>query len=122
MQNEIISFDSAPREMKSTVIAVVTFFPSCSQCVLVTDYLIGTVHQAKGLEFDTVLIADDFVQVPHLSGNHQRTNFNIGKDVFGTHPDLKIWKDLEAKHAAGACHVSLCFSALSSATGCPGDY
>ncbi|XP_049669713.1 F-box DNA helicase 1 isoform X3 [Accipiter gentilis] len=42
------------------------------------DYLIGTVHQAKGLEFDTVLIADDFVQVPHLSGDHQRTNFNIG--------------------------------------------
>uniref|UniRef100_A0A8B9MDR6 F-box DNA helicase 1 n=1 Tax=Accipiter nisus TaxID=211598 RepID=A0A8B9MDR6_9AVES len=42
------------------------------------DYLIGTVHQAKGLEFDTVLIADDFVQVPHLSGDHQRTNFSIG--------------------------------------------
>ncbi|XP_074880654.1 F-box DNA helicase 1 isoform X3 [Buteo buteo] len=42
------------------------------------DYLIGTVHQAKGLEFDTVLIADDFVQVPHLNGDHQRTSFNIG--------------------------------------------
>ncbi|XP_065531647.1 F-box DNA helicase 1 isoform X4 [Lathamus discolor] len=35
------------------------------------DYLIGTVHQAKGLEFDTVLLADDFVQVPALSGNYQ---------------------------------------------------
>ncbi|XP_074429260.1 F-box DNA helicase 1 isoform X1 [Larus michahellis] len=43
------------------------------------DYLIGTVHQAKGLEFDTVLIADDFVKVPCLSGDYQRrTNFSIG--------------------------------------------
>ncbi|XP_009280941.1 PREDICTED: F-box DNA helicase 1 [Aptenodytes forsteri] len=41
------------------------------------DYIIGTVHQAKGLEFDTVLIADDFKQVPCLSGNYQRTNFSI---------------------------------------------
>ncbi|XP_074725748.1 F-box DNA helicase 1 isoform X1 [Strix uralensis] len=42
------------------------------------DYIIGTVHQAKGLEFDTVLIADDFVKVPSRSGNHQRvTNFSI---------------------------------------------
>ncbi|KAM6283519.1 F-box DNA helicase 1 [Spheniscus humboldti] len=43
------------------------------------DYLIGTVHQAKGLEFDTVLIADDFMEVPCLSGNYQRTNFTIGR-------------------------------------------
>uniref|UniRef100_A0A8C0EGN6 F-box DNA helicase 1 n=1 Tax=Bubo bubo TaxID=30461 RepID=A0A8C0EGN6_BUBBB len=44
----------------------------------VADYIIGTVHQAKGLEFDTVLIADDFVKVPSRSGNHQRvTNFSI---------------------------------------------
>ncbi|XP_074998265.1 F-box DNA helicase 1 isoform X2 [Calonectris borealis] len=43
------------------------------------DYLIGTVHQAKGLEFDTVLVADDFVEVTSLSGNEQRTNFNIGR-------------------------------------------
>ncbi|XP_074022853.1 F-box DNA helicase 1 [Numenius arquata] len=43
------------------------------------DYLIGTVHQAKGLEFDTVLVADDFVKVPCLSGDFQRrTNFSIG--------------------------------------------
>ncbi|XP_009881281.1 PREDICTED: F-box only protein 18 [Charadrius vociferus] len=43
------------------------------------DYLIGTVHQAKGLEFDTVLIADDFVNVPCPSGDYQRrTNFSIG--------------------------------------------
>ncbi|XP_054255739.1 F-box DNA helicase 1 [Indicator indicator] len=42
------------------------------------DYVIGTVHQAKGLEFDTVLVADDFVKVPRLSGDYQRTtNFSI---------------------------------------------
>ncbi|KAL9854885.1 F-box DNA helicase 1 [Geothlypis trichas] len=32
------------------------------------DFLIGTVHQAKGLEFDTVCVADDFVQIPSVSG------------------------------------------------------
>ncbi|XP_068805134.1 F-box DNA helicase 1 isoform X3 [Struthio camelus] len=43
------------------------------------DYLIGTVHQAKGLEFDTVLLADDFVNVPCITGNQQRiSRFNIG--------------------------------------------
>ncbi|KAM9245636.1 F-box DNA helicase 1 [Leptosomus discolor] len=43
------------------------------------DYVIGTVHQAKGLEFDTVLIADDFVSVPCLRGDNQRRpNFSIG--------------------------------------------
>uniref|UniRef100_A0A8C2SW47 F-box DNA helicase 1 n=1 Tax=Coturnix japonica TaxID=93934 RepID=A0A8C2SW47_COTJA len=44
-----------------------------------SDYLIGTVHQAKGLEFDTVLVADDFVDVPCVSGNNQRRpQFIIG--------------------------------------------
>ncbi|XP_058718762.1 F-box DNA helicase 1-like [Poecile atricapillus] len=28
------------------------------------DYLLGTVHQAKGQEFDSVWVADDFVQIP----------------------------------------------------------
>ncbi|XP_050181410.1 F-box DNA helicase 1 isoform X2 [Myiozetetes cayanensis] len=43
------------------------------------DYLIGTVHQAKGLEFDTVLVADDFVKAPVGSGASQRrTNLAIG--------------------------------------------
>ncbi|XP_009870473.1 PREDICTED: F-box only protein 18-like, partial [Apaloderma vittatum] len=43
------------------------------------DYLVGTVHQAKGLEFDTVLIADDFAKVPCPSDSSQRrTNFSIG--------------------------------------------
>ncbi|XP_035759775.1 F-box DNA helicase 1 isoform X2 [Egretta garzetta] len=51
-------------------------------CEAMADYLIGTVHQAKGLEFDTVLVADDFVEVPHLSGNYQRrANFGIGANL-----------------------------------------
>ncbi|KAM6146940.1 F-box DNA helicase 1 [Phoenicopterus ruber ruber] len=42
------------------------------------DYLIGTVHQAKGLEFDTVLIADDFMNVQSLNNTYKRNNFGIG--------------------------------------------
>ena len=98
------------------------FFPSCSQRVLVTDYLVGTVHQAKGLEFDTVLIADDFVKVPCLNGDYQRrTNFSIGKGtaVRGTHPDPKVGKQSVLPVLV---LQSPCFSALSSATGCPSDY
>ncbi|XP_064277601.1 F-box DNA helicase 1 [Passer domesticus] len=37
------------------------------------DVLIGTVHQAKGLEFDTVCVADDFVQIPSVTGDFLRT-------------------------------------------------
>uniref|UniRef100_K7G5V1 F-box DNA helicase 1 n=1 Tax=Pelodiscus sinensis TaxID=13735 RepID=K7G5V1_PELSI len=36
------------------------------------DYIIGTVHKAKGLEFDNVLVADDFVKVPCARHNLQR--------------------------------------------------
>ncbi|XP_074832215.1 F-box DNA helicase 1 isoform X2 [Carettochelys insculpta] len=36
------------------------------------DYVIGTVHKAKGLEFDTVLVADDFVKIPSAWHNLQR--------------------------------------------------
>ncbi|XP_068045450.1 F-box DNA helicase 1 [Anomalospiza imberbis] len=43
------------------------------------DFLIGTVHQAKGLEFDTVCIADDFVQIPSVSGAFLR-RMNIALD------------------------------------------
>ncbi|XP_051631408.1 F-box DNA helicase 1 isoform X3 [Manacus candei] len=43
------------------------------------DYLIGTVHQAKGLEFDTVLVADDFVKAPCGSdASQRRTNLANG--------------------------------------------
>uniref|UniRef100_A0A8C3NEB6 F-box DNA helicase 1 n=1 Tax=Geospiza parvula TaxID=87175 RepID=A0A8C3NEB6_GEOPR len=43
------------------------------------DFLIGTVHQAKGLEFDTVCVADDFVQIPSVSGAFLR-RMNIALD------------------------------------------
>uniref|UniRef100_A0A452IQQ3 F-box DNA helicase 1 n=1 Tax=Gopherus agassizii TaxID=38772 RepID=A0A452IQQ3_9SAUR len=36
------------------------------------DYVIGTVYKAKGLEFDTVLIADDFMKVSCARHNLQR--------------------------------------------------
>uniref|UniRef100_A0A8C3I2V1 F-box DNA helicase 1 n=1 Tax=Chrysemys picta bellii TaxID=8478 RepID=A0A8C3I2V1_CHRPI len=36
------------------------------------DYVIGTVYKAKGLEFDTVLVADDFMKVPCARHNLQR--------------------------------------------------
>ncbi|CAN8175959.1 unnamed protein product [Coccothraustes coccothraustes] len=43
------------------------------------DFLIGTVHQAKGLEFDTVCVADDFAQIPSVSGAFLR-RMNIALD------------------------------------------
>ncbi|XP_038029132.2 F-box DNA helicase 1 isoform X2 [Anas platyrhynchos] len=42
------------------------------------DYLIGTVHKAKGLEFDTVLVADDFVSVPQAVRDGRMINALIG--------------------------------------------
>ncbi|XP_028255941.1 F-box DNA helicase 1 [Parambassis ranga] len=33
------------------------------------DFIVGTVHKAKGLEFDTVLVNDDFVKVPAARHN-----------------------------------------------------
>uniref|UniRef100_A0A8C3BAB4 F-box DNA helicase 1 n=1 Tax=Cairina moschata TaxID=8855 RepID=A0A8C3BAB4_CAIMO len=45
----------------------------------VADYLIGTVHRAKGLEFDTVLVADDFVSVPQAvrDGMYPEDEWNL---------------------------------------------
>ncbi|RMB89987.1 hypothetical protein DUI87_33599 [Hirundo rustica rustica] len=44
------------------------------------DFLIGTVHQAKGLEFDTVWVADDFMQIPSVSGAFlRRMNVDLGR-------------------------------------------
>ncbi|XP_023774678.1 F-box DNA helicase 1 [Cyanistes caeruleus] len=34
------------------------------------DYLLGTVHQAKGQEFDSVWVADDFVQISSMSSQN----------------------------------------------------
>lgn len=33
-------------------------------CCFVSDFIVGTVHKAKGLEFDTVMVTDDFTKVP----------------------------------------------------------
>lgn len=33
------------------------------------DFIVGTVHKAKGLEFDTVIINDDFASVPASGHN-----------------------------------------------------
>ncbi|XP_038011678.1 F-box DNA helicase 1 isoform X2 [Motacilla alba alba] len=44
------------------------------------DFLIGTVHQAKGLEFDTVCVADDFVQIPSVTeALLRRTNLALDR-------------------------------------------
>lgn len=40
----------------------------------------GTVHKAKGLEFDTVYVLDDFVKVPCARHNlAQLPHFRVGK-------------------------------------------
>ncbi|XP_061202831.1 F-box DNA helicase 1 isoform X2 [Neopsephotus bourkii] len=70
------------------------------------DYIIGTVHQAKGLEFDTVLLADDFVQVPALSGRYQiRTDPIIGKGTAwcGPYPDVEV-RSKPVLSSAIRCH------------------
>ncbi|XP_015207870.2 F-box DNA helicase 1 isoform X1 [Lepisosteus oculatus] len=36
------------------------------------DFILGTVHKAKGLEFDTVVVTDDFIKVPCARHNLQR--------------------------------------------------
>ncbi|XP_047659707.1 F-box DNA helicase 1 isoform X2 [Tachysurus fulvidraco] len=46
--------------------------PNCA------DYIIGTVHKSKGLEFDTVVVMDDFIKVPCSRHNLQRMNINPG--------------------------------------------
>ncbi|XP_019947758.2 F-box DNA helicase 1 isoform X1 [Paralichthys olivaceus] len=40
------------------------------------DFIVGTVHKAKGLEFDTVMISDDFAKVP-ASAHNLRYNHNF---------------------------------------------
>ncbi|XP_036375995.1 F-box DNA helicase 1 [Megalops cyprinoides] len=36
------------------------------------DFILGTVHKSKGLEFDTVVITDDFIKIPCARHNLQR--------------------------------------------------
>ncbi len=47
--------------------------------LIVTDFILGTVHKAKGLEFDTVVVTDDFMKVPCARHNLQSVGgFNAG--------------------------------------------
>lgn len=49
-------------------------------CVFIPEYILGTVHKAKGLEFDTVYVLDDFVKVPCARHNlAQLPHFRVGK-------------------------------------------
>ncbi|KAF1372544.1 hypothetical protein PFLUV_G00266600 [Perca fluviatilis] len=42
------------------------------------DFIIGTVHKAKGLEFETVMVTDDFAKVPSSEHNlHHNPNFSF---------------------------------------------
>lgn len=44
------------------------------------EYILGTVHKAKGLEFDTVHVLDDFVKVPCARHNlAQLPHFRVGE-------------------------------------------
>ncbi|KAF7661325.1 hypothetical protein LDENG_00264360 [Lucifuga dentata] len=44
------------------------------------DFIIGTVHKAKGLEFDTVMVTDDFVKLPCARHRmHQHPGFSWAK-------------------------------------------
>lgn len=41
------------------------------------DFILGTVHKAKGLEFDNVMITDDFIKVPASRHSlHMRREFS----------------------------------------------
>ncbi|KAI5617960.1 F-box DNA helicase 1 isoform X1 [Silurus asotus] len=42
------------------------------------DFILGTVHKSKGLEFDTVVVMDDFIKVPCSRHNLQRMNISPG--------------------------------------------
>nr|XP_040028675.1 F-box DNA helicase 1 [Gasterosteus aculeatus aculeatus] len=44
------------------------------------DFILGTVHKAKGLEFDTVMVTDDFAKVPSSNHNlHFNPDFSFSK-------------------------------------------
>lgn len=49
--------------------------------LFVPEYILGTVHKAKGLEFDTVHVLDDFVKVPCARHNlSQLPHFRVGEE------------------------------------------
>uniref|UniRef100_A0A3P8ZMA4 F-box DNA helicase 1 n=1 Tax=Esox lucius TaxID=8010 RepID=A0A3P8ZMA4_ESOLU len=44
------------------------------------DFILGTVHKSKGLEFDTVVVTDDFAKVPCAAHNLPRLSSEIPED------------------------------------------
>lgn len=64
--------------MSLSFLCVKTLLTLC--CVFIPEYILGTVHKAKGLEFDTVHVLDDFVKVPCARHNlAQLPHFRVGK-------------------------------------------
>lgn len=50
-----------------------------SVLALLPDFIVGTVHKSKGLEFDTVMVTDDFVKVPCSKHNLRHSpEFSFG--------------------------------------------
>eukprot|EP00079_Xenopus_tropicalis_P023250 XP_012815499.1 PREDICTED: F-box DNA helicase 1 isoform X2 [Xenopus tropicalis] len=47
------------------------------------DFILGTVHKAKGMEFETVQLTDDFFKIPAARHNLERLNINITNCVSG---------------------------------------
>lgn len=55
----------------------------CSVLALLPDFIVGTVHKSKGLEFDTVMVTDDFVKVPCSKHNLRHSpEFSFGMLCF----------------------------------------
>lgn len=83
-----LSCSAAPKR-EDAVRAAYTFLPSpVSPCLpradgrlcFCAEYILGTVHKAKGLEFDTVHVLDDFVKVPCAKHNlAQLPHFRVGE-------------------------------------------
>ncbi|XP_041834043.1 F-box DNA helicase 1 [Melanotaenia boesemani] len=59
---------------------LVTRLKGCSESdICRADFIVGTVHKAKGLEFDTVIVNDDFASVPsprHELAYHPEFSFS----------------------------------------------
>ncbi|KAG1952844.1 F-box DNA helicase 1 [Pimephales promelas] len=47
-------------------------YDRAQKSMLGADFILGTVHKSKGLEFDTVVVTDDFMNVPCARHNLQR--------------------------------------------------
>ncbi|XP_023278754.1 F-box DNA helicase 1 [Seriola lalandi dorsalis] len=65
----------------SRIPELVTRLNSCSENNShKADFIVGTVHKAKGLEFDTVMVTDDFTEVPCSRHNlHHHPGFAFSK-------------------------------------------